>query len=227
MDSLDEMTKNKGSLSNFFNHVFNFDDNSKESLLNSIQYALTAVIPIVLLNKCMQKYIPEADDEKGNVELIAEIVVQIITMFIGMFFINRFITFFPTYSGAKYTDFHVTTIILPLLMIILSLQTKLGDKVSILYERACELWEGEKKPTKSQQKTQTQQAAPPAQSPLQNTTSISQLPPIQSSPDFNAMYQQNNTPLVDAATPMDDLGPAPANSGGGGSAFSSAFGGGW
>ena len=58
------------------------------------------------------------------------------------------------------------------------------------------------------------------------TTSISSLPQ-QSSPDFNNMYQQDNTPLVGAATPsMDNFEPMAANEGGGGG-FTSAFGGGW
>ena len=35
----------------FFKHVFNFDDDSKSDILNIIQYALLAIIPIVLLNK--------------------------------------------------------------------------------------------------------------------------------------------------------------------------------
>ena len=60
------------------------------------------------------------------------------------------------------------------------------------------------------------------------TTSISSLPQ-QTSPDFNNMYQQDNTPLVGAATPsMDNFAsmnePMAANDGGG---FASAFGGGW
>ena len=45
MDSSDE--SNKG----FFKHVFNFDDDSKSEILNIIQYALIAIIPVVVLNK--------------------------------------------------------------------------------------------------------------------------------------------------------------------------------
>ena len=59
-----------------------------------------------------------------------------------------------------------------------------------------------------------------------DTTSISSLPQ-QSNPDFNNMYQQDNTPLVGAATPgmgMEGFEPMAANAGG---AFSSPFGGGW
>ena len=227
MDSLDELAKSKTGVSGFLSHVFNFDDSSKGTMLNVIQYALTATIPIIILNKCMQKYIPEADEDKGNVELVAEVVVQIIIMFIGMFTIDRMVTYFPTYSGSDYSEFHITSIVLPSLMILLSLQTKLGDKVSILFERACELWDGEKKPDPKQQKKSTAQGAP--QQTTQSapgTTAISQIPSMQQpSPDFNAMYKQEPTPLVDAAMPTDDVGPVAANSGGGG--FGSAFGGGW
>ena len=42
-------------------------------MLNIAQYTVVALIPIVILNKVMQKFVPEADDEKGSVELLAEI----------------------------------------------------------------------------------------------------------------------------------------------------------
>ena len=43
MDSSDDSNKS------FFKHVFNFDDDSKSDILNIIQYALIAIIPIVIL----------------------------------------------------------------------------------------------------------------------------------------------------------------------------------
>ena len=51
MDSSDDSKKN------FFKHVFNFDDDSKAEILNVIQYALVAIIPIVVLNKTVGKYV--------------------------------------------------------------------------------------------------------------------------------------------------------------------------
>ena len=60
------------------------------------------------------------------------------------------------------------------------------------------------------------------------TTSISSLP-TQQMPDFNSMYQQDNTPLVGAASPgagFESFEPMAANAVGGG-AFGSVFGGGW
>ena len=60
----------------------------------------------------MQKYVPESDEKKSSLEVSAEILVQIIVMFIGLLLIHRIITYIPTYSGAKYPDFHIVYIIL-------------------------------------------------------------------------------------------------------------------
>ena len=60
MDSSDESNKS------FFKHVFNFDDDSKSEILNTLQYILLAIIPVVILTKTIGKYVPDADDKKGN-----------------------------------------------------------------------------------------------------------------------------------------------------------------
>jgi hypothetical protein len=135
---------NSDESKSFFKHVFNFDDDSKSEILNILQYSIIAIIPVVILNKTMQKYVPESDDKKSSLEISAEIVIQIIVMFIGLLIIHRIITFIPTYSGSKYPEFHIVYIILAILMITMSLQTKLGEKVSILVDRVTELWEGKK-----------------------------------------------------------------------------------
>ena len=126
----------------FFKHVFNMNDDSKKDMMNIIQYALLSVIPVVFLNKTMSKYVPEADETKGSVELGGEVVIQIILMFIGLLLIHRINTFIPTFSDEKYPDFNIIYIVLAVLMVTLSLQTKLGEKVSILCERVMQLWEG-------------------------------------------------------------------------------------
>ena len=105
MDNSDE---SKG----FFKHVFNFDDDSKSEILNILQYSVIAIIPVVILNKTMQQYVPEADDKKSSLEVSAEVLIQIIVMFMGLLIIHRIITYIPTYSGAKYPDFHIVYIIL-------------------------------------------------------------------------------------------------------------------
>ena len=241
MESLDNATK---SSSGFFKYVFNFDEDSKGDLLNIIQYALLAIIPIVIINKIMQNYVPEADDDKGNVELSMEVILQTIVMFIGIFFVNRMVTYIPTYSGIKYPEFSVIFIVLAVLMITLSLQTKLGEKVSILSDRIVELWNGKSdNKKKGGQKGNVRVSQPisqggggGAQMPSQNqmainqsmgdsySTSISMLPTSPQIPDYSNMHQENNTPLVNAATPggMNDPyanGPGAANEGFSGGMF--------
>ena len=60
----------------------------------------------------MQKYVPEADEKKGSVEILAEVLIQIIVMFIGLLMIHRIITYVPTYSGMEYPEFSIIFIIL-------------------------------------------------------------------------------------------------------------------
>ena len=144
MESLDELSKTSHGKPGFFKHVFNFDEDSKTGMLNIIQYAVLALIPVIILNKLMQRFVPEADDDKSSIEISGEVLAQVIAMFLVILIIHRIITFVPTYSGEKYVDFSVTNIILAMLVIILSLQTKLGEKVSILVDRVIELWEGPK-----------------------------------------------------------------------------------
>lgn len=237
MESSDDSSKS------FFKHVFNFDDDSKSEILNIIQYALLAIIPIVLLNKSIAKYVPDADDKKGSLELIAEILIQIIVMFMGLLITNRIITFVPTYSGAKYPESQIVYIILGVLMITMSLQSKLGEKVNILVERVVELWEGKTDKKKKNGKNGSVKVSQPisgqtttmpitSQPSYTDGTAISALPnydqsstETQQSPNFNTMFRQDTTPLVGAATPggMEPFEPMAANSVLGGGAFGSAW----
>lgn len=203
MDSITNITG--GGQKGFIKHVFSFEDEDKNEMLNVVQYALIAIIPVIILNKTMQKYVPEADDEKGSLEITAEVLLQIVVMFIGMYFINRIIVYFPPYGGTKYPDFSVTTVVLSVLVIVLSLQTKLGEKVSILVERLNNLWDGSSKEdaTKnkgnktgvkvsqpiSQNNMNMSQAPPP---PQMMSTPISQLPQQHQQQHNDSSYQQDN-----------------------------------
>ena len=100
------------------------------------------MIPIVILNKLIQRFIPDADDEKSSIEIVIEILLQLIVRFCGIVIIHRIITYIPTYSGFKYENLVLTNVILAFLVIVLSIQTKLGIKVNILFDRLMELWNG-------------------------------------------------------------------------------------
>lgn len=244
MESSDESKKG------FFKHVFNFDDDSKSEILNTLQYILLAIIPVVILTKTIGKYVPEADDIKGSVEVVAEILIQLIVTFLGLLLVHRIVTYVPTYSNTKYPEFHIIFVVLAILMITMSLQTRLGEKVSIIVERISELWNGKsedkkgKKNSKNQGNVkvsqpisgqQQQQMGPiTGQSSYTEGTAISALPnyeeqsssSTQQLPNYNNMYRQDTTPLVGAASPGgaeglgNDIMPANAVLGGG---FGSAW----
>jgi hypothetical protein len=230
------------------NHVLDFGDDSKDEMANIVQYAVLAIIPVVILNKITQKIIPEANEEKGNVEILAEVIGQIVSMFIGILIIHRIITYIPTYSGKKYSDFFVTSNILAVLVIILSLQTKLGEKISILVDRVVELWEGpsDTKPQHAKKVSGVKVSQPISQNKpvmqqstsYSNSTPIHQLPVVpqmqsqpvqqQSSQDYINNYRQENTfgtsnsySLGNQSGMMMDNEPMAANFGG--SSFGSNF----
>jgi hypothetical protein len=126
----------------FFSHVFSTTQEGKAEIFNALQYAGLGVIPIVALNKLIQRFIPEADTEKSSLEILVEIFLQLIIMFCGIIVIHRVITYIPTYSGFNYDNLVLTNVILAFLIIVLSIQTKLGIKVNILFDRINELWNG-------------------------------------------------------------------------------------
>jgi hypothetical protein len=246
MDSLEETSKVSSKMT-FFKYVFNFDEDSKHDMMNVVQYSVLAIIPIIVLNKTMQKYVPEADEEKGSAEILAEVIFQIVYMFLGLFFIHRVISYIPRYSGTKYPEYHVIYNILSTLLVLLSLQTKLGEKVGILFDRVAELWEGKKDDDKKKKKgkgnVKVTQPISQGQSAITQSlytgntnmgassdgTSISQLPSIpsgqqQQQPDYNSMYRNDNNPMVGAATPgYEQPMIMAANEALGGSAFGSNF----
>lgn len=205
METLDEITKSVKP-SGFFNHVFNFNDESKDEMMNIVQYAVLAILPIIILNKATQRFIPEADDEKGSPEIAIEVILQTVSMFLGIMIIHRIITYIPTHSGVKYSPLSVTSNILAVLVIVLSLQTKLGEKVSILVDRAMDAWDGDDKSTKLKRRPANVKVSQPI---LQNqqiaqslgssgSTPISQLPvaPQITKPpqqEYANTYHQSNT----------------------------------
>lgn len=151
MDILQEAKEiNKKS---FFSHVFSTTEEGKAELLNVAQYACLGIIPIVGLNKLVQRFIPEADPEKSSLEITIEVLAQVLIMFIGIILIHRIISYIPTYSGFKYENLTLTNVILAFLVIVLSIQTKLGIKVNILVDRLDEIWNGPSEEKQSSNKS--------------------------------------------------------------------------
>ena len=213
MENIEETIKSSPKdNTGFFQHVFNFDHDTKSEVLNIMQYSVLGLMPILLLNKSIQRFFPDADEDKGSLEILAEVVAQMLYMFLGIVFIDRVLSYIPTYSGEKYQNLNLKNIILGFLVIVLSLQTKMGEKVNILYERMVETVEGKKEKKQAAANANNVKVTQPLSQPIPthqpsqadylNTANIMNAPPTQSMSgigqmstqqvtDFNSMYQQN------------------------------------
>jgi hypothetical protein len=204
----------------FLGHVFSTTEDGKAEVLNVVQYSAMGVIPIIILNKLIQRFIPEADPDKSSLEILVEVFIQLIVMFCGIIVIHRIITYFPTYSGFKYESLVLTNVILAFLIIVLSIQTKLGIKVNILVDRLSELWNGPNATSssvaKSRPNVRVSQHMPSQADYLDAGHSDMPPPPI-------ATSRQQNAPSTQASAPVqENYGPMAANSVLGGS-FGSFF----
>lgn len=244
MDSLSETAKDTSKETlGFFKYVFDFNDDNKNAMLNMLQYTVLSIIPLFLVLKVTKNYVPEVDEYKGSLEILVESLFQIIFIVLSFWFINRIIFYIPTYSGENYKDFNEITYILSFVFILLTLQTKLGDKLRILSERVMELWSGENN-AKNDEKAKNIKVSQPLSHQPSQADYLGSMPPMmpppppaqmtnmksqtneyalpkQTLPDYNQMYMNQNNPLVGAAQPGIMQEPMAANEGFG--AFGSAF----
>ena len=234
MESLSESTNDKEG---FFKYVFNFDEQNVNSMLNLFQYSFISVPFIIMILKVLNYYTPEEDDSKGTLEVLAEIVGSISLVLLSIWFINRIIRYIPTYSKTDYLPFNEINFILPLFIVLFTMQTKLGAKINILVERLVDLYEGKTNLKESAKKKDYKTTQPISQAPGHQTSQADFLnqPQMQNvrghmdsqqqqQPNLNSnnMYQGSTNPLVNAAQPMaNSFEPMAANEG-----MGSMFGGG-
>jgi hypothetical protein len=199
----------KLSPSGFFNYVFNFDSDNKAILLNMFQYIVIALIPVIVLLKLIKEYIPEDDDKKESIELIIEIVIQIGVLFVAMYLIDKIIRYFPTYSNVPYTKFNEISFIIPTLVLIMTMQTKLGAKINILYDRVLEMWNGKNQSKGGNNQGNIRVSQPIVMPGSHQVSRADTLDNTIMSQRANQLPAQNNISLIDSLPNM-------MNNGGGG-----------
>ena len=156
---MDNSPKAENSGNAFFNHMFG-DKDTKSNVINIIQYSLVGIIPILILNKAMQHIFPDADDKKNNLELSVEIIGQLAMLFIGIFFVDRLIRYFKVYSGEKYDDVSALNLILPFMIILFSIPSKIGQKTKIMMDRIMRALNIEKGPEETEEKIEIKPTIP-------------------------------------------------------------------
>ena len=224
-------TKDSSDSFGFFKYVFNFDDENKAQLLNIMQYTIMAIIPVIITLKLIKFLIPEEDESKGNLEIIAEIIGQLVIIITAIWIFNKMIRYVPTYSQVDYSTFDSISFMMPFLIILSTMQTKFAAKLNILSDRLLDKWYGnsienntEKKKTnikvtqplaggREYPQHQTSRAdyldtsilPPPGQMPGGHTEGahIQQVHNQATQPrtDFNNMYAGPSNPLQNANVP--------------------------
>ena len=145
MDAIEMTAKDTANAGGgFFKQVFRLNEDAQGEVMNMMQYVAIGFIPVILIIYVIRYYVPDPDDDKGSLTIVAEIFAQTFAMLLGIYFIHRMIIYFPTYSGIKYERFHIINILMVFLMILFSIKTKLGEKAQILVERAVDMWSGNK-----------------------------------------------------------------------------------
>ena len=213
----------------FLNSVFDFDDHNKNLLLNLFQYSFLSIPFVIIILKLVNYYTPEQDDTKGTLVIVIEICTSISIILLSIWFINKIIRYIPTYSKMEYAVFNETNFIIPLFIILFTMQTKLGAKINTLIERLVDLYDGktnlkeDEKEKKGDYKTTQPISQTPGHQPSRSDF-ISQQPlqppmgqmqnqvanemkhpgsaPTMPQHNFDNTFAGPNTPLVDAGEPM-------------------------
>lgn len=135
MDILSDSTTSNSSNVGFFEHMSNFDDQTKSELLNMLQYTLLLIIPVILLDKAIGDLFTHDTEDKHTFELVFEVVTEVVLLIIGMYLSHRLVSYIPTYSGQSYKAVNFTSVLLVFIFIVTMFQTSLREKVDALLER--------------------------------------------------------------------------------------------
>ena len=112
----------------FINYMFTMSDNEKDTILNIIQYTSLSIVPLIIIIKLMNVYLPKYNEHKGNIEILIEVILQLIFTIIFLWFINKFILYIPTYSKTTYENINIMNMILPIIFILFTLETNINKR---------------------------------------------------------------------------------------------------
>ena len=193
----------------FFAYIFNFDRENKDMMMNYFQYALIA-LPLVILSLKSLNYLSPIDDpDKGTLEIIGEVLGSVSFILIAIWFINKIIRYIPNYSQTEYPEFNEINFIVPLFIVLFTMQTKLGSKINILFERLYNMISGtvyENTNSNNNEKKNSYQENLTNQQPLnpQNLT----IPPVHQPSQSDYLNQVNYQNPVNNSTQANYMNQA-------------------
>jgi hypothetical protein len=239
MDNYDSDSNKNSKTKGFFNHVFEFNDQRKQELINLGQYVTLGFIFYTILIYVVDMYFPKIDDTSSSIEIIITLLLYLYIIFYSVYFIDRIICYFHSFfgkpiSGSSHShELLLFPLVTPILLAIISFNPQFQDGTYILFERLNDAWNGNDKKQKKKNKGNPQQVSQQQQLPITssmysgNTTPINQLPVLQEG------FTQQQQPVQQYAqstqlppmtpSPQEAFAPMAANEVTGGS-FGSSFG---
>ena len=111
--------------------------------------------------------------------------------------------YIPTYSGLAYHKFNEINFVLPLLIILVTMQTKLGSKINILAERVTDIWNGNQNPYVGKTNQGNVKVSQPIVTPgIHQVSRADNLDNTLIAPPPQQMPAQNNISMIDALPNM-------------------------
>ena len=133
--NLNEQIGGSDKNKSFIDYITSFSATEKCQVMNLVQYCGIAVVPLLAILKIMKIYMPISNPLKPTSELVFEVIVQLLVILVSFFFIHKFVLYFPTYSESKYENFSLLSGMLPLLFLMFTLDTKISEKLNVLFDR--------------------------------------------------------------------------------------------
>ena len=133
--NLNEQIGGSDNSKSFIDYITSFSATEKAQVMNLVQYCGIAVLPLLAVLKIMKIYMPISNPLKPTSELVFEVIVQLLVILVSFFFIHKLVFYFPTYSEVKYESFSLLSGMLPLLFLMFTLDTKISEKLNVLFDR--------------------------------------------------------------------------------------------
>lgn len=123
----------------FVEYITSFSPTEKSQMMNLLQYCGISILPLLTVLKLMKNYMPINNPLKPSSELIIEVIVQLIVILVSFFFVHKLVLYIPTYSQVNYEKFSLLSGMLPLLFLMFTLDTKISEKLNVLFDRLLEM----------------------------------------------------------------------------------------
>ena len=186
----------------FVQHLFKFDNDTQADMTNAVQYLVLSLIPLGISYNFINSVIPKTDESKSNIELLLEVFGQTSMLLLSVFILDRIITYIPTISGRDHdslTEHSYRMVIIGLGII--ALAPKNREKLTIVYNRIIDAWNGSPGNENKAKKSAVNQNNGSV-SVSQPITGMPQTMPTQAqhNPDYLGQHNQMQPPLPQMTT---------------------------